>query len=320
MLAQNKLLAQAVEELTKQLSKLPQQLKEILEVPSKPKRVAYCELCSGDHPTGYCPPSNEEVYYMENQQRQGQYQGNTSYQRGNNPNYGQGWRQDARSSNRQNQYENYNQNPPQQNQNSKLEDTLNKFMDLTMDNQQNNLAYQKNNDASIQNIETRHAQMAKQMADMQGSTNSPPHTQPNSTEHENVIRIDEKIEVIEEFGEDNVVENEEEEGLEECGTMQILKITKPHVTQLPYSWPLAQEENSEGEEKKLVEKEEENNQERVKVKKAEIDKIIESICALFNKQLRRTWTPHHLYFKFMEFLPNKLKTTDDVLSVSLWPP
>ncbi|MCI38531.1 hypothetical protein A2U01_0059759, partial [Trifolium medium] len=30
----------------------------------------------GDHPTGYCPPSNEEVNYMENQKRQGQDQGN----------------------------------------------------------------------------------------------------------------------------------------------------------------------------------------------------------------------------------------------------
>ncbi|MCI61886.1 hypothetical protein A2U01_0083143, partial [Trifolium medium] len=62
--------------------------------------------------------------------------------------------------------------------------------------------------------------MAKQMIDMQGSITPPPDTQPNSTDHEHFIRINEKVEVIEEFDEENVVENEEEEGLEECGTMQ----------------------------------------------------------------------------------------------------
>ncbi|MCI08202.1 hypothetical protein A2U01_0029277, partial [Trifolium medium] len=270
LLAQNKLLTQALEELTKQLSKLPQQLKEMHEVPSKHKQVAYCELCNGDHSTGYCPSSNEEVNYMGNQQRQGRHQGNTGYQRGNDPNYGQGWRHDAGLSNIQHQYENYNHNSPQQDQTSNLEDTL---------------VNQQNTHASIKNIETQLGQMANQMADMQGSRNPPPDTQPNSTEHEIFIRIDEKIEVIEEFGGENVVENKEEEGLEECGTMQILKITKPHVTQFPYSCPLAQEENSEGEEKKLVEKEEKNKQERVKINKAEIDEVVESICALFNKQL-----------------------------------
>ncbi|KAK2357770.1 hypothetical protein QL285_095012 [Trifolium repens] len=315
MLAHNKLFTQTVEALTKQLSKLPQQLKEMEEVPSKLKHIAYCELCSGDHPTGYCPPSNEEVNYMGNQQRQGQYQINIGYQRGINSNYGQGWRQDAGPSNRQYQYENYNQNPPQQSQNSKLEDTLNKFMEPTMVNQPNNLAYQKNNDASIKNFETQLGQMAKQMTDMHGSRNPPPHTPPNSAEHENFTRNDEKTEVIEEFGEENVLENKEE-----CGTMHILKITKPHMTQLPYSLPHAHEVNNEGEKEKLVEKEEKNNQERVKVNKVEIDEVIESICALFNKQPRRTWTPHHLYFKFMEFLPNKLKSKDGVLSVSFWPP
>ncbi|MCH83449.1 hypothetical protein A2U01_0004270 [Trifolium medium] len=81
MLAQNKLLAQVVEEFTKQLSKLPQHVKEMQEVSSKHKQVAYCELCNVDHPTGYCPPSNEEIDYMGNQQRQGQYQSNIGYQR-----------------------------------------------------------------------------------------------------------------------------------------------------------------------------------------------------------------------------------------------
>ncbi|PNX64551.1 hypothetical protein L195_g062171, partial [Trifolium pratense] len=74
---------------------------------SKAKQVAACELCAGDHPTGHCPPSHEEVNFMGNQQRQGQYQNNVGYQRGNNSNYGQGWRQDVGASNRQRQYESY---------------------------------------------------------------------------------------------------------------------------------------------------------------------------------------------------------------------
>ncbi|MCI59735.1 resistance protein, partial [Trifolium medium] len=55
--------------------------------------------------------------------------------------------------------------------------------------------------------------------------------------------------------------------------------------------------------------------------KAEIDRVIDEICALFcNKELGGIWTPHHLYFKFMELLPNRMKKTEDVLSVSFWPP
>jgi hypothetical protein len=55
--------------------------------------------------------------------------------------------------------------------------------------------------------------------------------------------------------------------------------------------------------------------------KAAIDQVIDEICALFNKnELGRIWTPQYLYLKFMEFLPNRRKKTDDVLSVSFWPP
>ena len=55
--------------------------------------------------------------------------------------------------------------------------------------------------------------------------------------------------------------------------------------------------------------------------KAEIDQVIDEICALFNKkELGRIWTPQDLFLKFMEFLPNQRKKTDDVISVSFWPP
>jgi hypothetical protein len=304
MLAPNKLLAQAVEKLTKQLSKLPQQLKEILEVSSKPKHVAYCELCSGDHAIGYCPPSNEEVNYMETQQRQGQYQNTTDYQRRGNSNYGKGCRQDAGPSNKQYQNENYNQHSPQQNHTSKLGETLNKFMEMTMS-------------AKV---------IGKGIGD--------------NLETERVgVELKEKQE-----GEKEESEKEIENNVEKLFSKEGTSMNNPYKIKLPY--PLAptkkivieekvieenedlekvvveEKDQNEGKEKELGEKEEENNQERVKVNKAEIDEVVESICALFNKQLRRrrTWTPHHLYFKFMQFLPNKLKSKDDVLSVSFWPP
>jgi len=55
--------------------------------------------------------------------------------------------------------------------------------------------------------------------------------------------------------------------------------------------------------------------------KAEIDGVIDEIYALFNKkELGRIWIPQYLYHKFMELLPNQRKKTDDVLSVSFWPP
>ncbi|MCH98695.1 hypothetical protein A2U01_0019701 [Trifolium medium] len=100
------------------------------EESSKAKQVAYCELCTGDHPTGHCPPASEEVNFMGNQPRQGQYQNNPGYQRGGNSNYNKGWRQDAGPPNWQRQCESYSQPPPQQNQNSDLEATLNKFMEM----------------------------------------------------------------------------------------------------------------------------------------------------------------------------------------------
>jgi hypothetical protein len=53
----------------------------------------------------------------------------------------------------------------------------------------------------------------------------------------------------------------------------------------------------------------------------EIDRVIDEICVLFDKpKLGRIWTPHQLYLKFMEFLPKRRSTKDDVLSVSFWPP
>ncbi|PNX96217.1 hypothetical protein L195_g019419 [Trifolium pratense] len=174
VLAQNKLLTNTVEELSKQMSKLM----TLHEGSSKAKQVAVCELCTGDHPTGHCPPSKEEVNFMGTQQRQGQYQNNAGYQRGNNSNYGQGWRQDVGSWNRQRQYESYSQPPPQQSQQTSLEETMRSFMEMQakqnqqqhqqMQIQQQHLqqfqqetqTYQRGNDAVLRNLETQIGQIA----------------------------------------------------------------------------------------------------------------------------------------------------------------
>jgi hypothetical protein len=50
-----------------------------------------------------------------------------------------------------------------------------------------------------------------------------------------------------------------------------------------------------------------------------IGEAIESICALFSHN-GGEWTPHLMYQKFMEFLPNQRKKKDDVVSISFWPP
>ena len=100
LLAKNKLFAQQVEKLTKQVAKLPQQLREMQESPSNQiQQVSCCKLCKGDHKTEFCPPVEEEVNYMGNQdqgyQQRQSYQNNQGYQQRGNQGYQQGWRQDA---------------------------------------------------------------------------------------------------------------------------------------------------------------------------------------------------------------------------------
>ncbi|XP_045818815.1 centrosomal protein of 128 kDa-like [Trifolium pratense] len=56
-------------------------------------------------------------------------------------------------------------------------------------------------------------------------------------------------------------------------------------------------------------------------KREEIDEVLDAIYALFiNFHLKKLWKKHHLYLKFMEFLPNKMKKKDDVFFVSYMPP
>ncbi|XP_058725956.1 uncharacterized protein LOC131597266 [Vicia villosa] len=153
ILAQNKLLTQTVEELTKQLSKLPQQLKDVHGSSNASQQVAFCELCTGDHPTGFCPPDQRrgKIYGKSTTKASSVNQG---YPYNNNASYGQ---------NRPNQYQSYTQ-PDKL---SKIKDTLNQFMQLSMANQ-------KNTDASIRNLETQVGQIAKQLSEQQRVRFLPP--------------------------------------------------------------------------------------------------------------------------------------------------
>ncbi|KAK2367940.1 hypothetical protein QL285_081182 [Trifolium repens] len=51
--------------------------------------------------------------------------------------------------------------------------------------------------------------------------------------------------------------------------------------------------------------------------KAEIDKVIDMICALFaTVKLKRVWKQYPLFLKFLEFLTKKRKKTDDIFHIS----
>ncbi|XP_019423052.1 PREDICTED: uncharacterized protein LOC109332523 [Lupinus angustifolius] len=99
------------------------------------RMVLYCEFCGGDRITGHClMPINTSRRGSGNQ----------------NQTLNFGWRHDAGPSNRQPPYQSsYQQgpHPPLHERQTKLEETLEKFMQVSISNQ-------KNNDASIRNLET----------------------------------------------------------------------------------------------------------------------------------------------------------------------
>ncbi|KAF1883454.1 hypothetical protein Lal_00003403 [Lupinus albus] len=101
ILAQNKILTQQIEALTKQMLKLPQQLHAVQSTPVQ-QQVLICEFCGGEHATGHCAiqghTQEEEVQYINNPPGQGNFPNNPSY----NGQFAQGWRGN------QNQNQNYN--------------------------------------------------------------------------------------------------------------------------------------------------------------------------------------------------------------------
>ncbi|XP_019455104.1 PREDICTED: uncharacterized protein LOC109356228 [Lupinus angustifolius] len=191
ILAQNKILTQQIEALTKQMSKLPQQL-NVVQTPPVHQRMLCCEFCGGDHVTGYCSmPINrpeEEVQYVNNPPRQGNFPNNPPFNnqfsqgwRGNqNQNQIFGWRQEAGPSNRQPPYQSsyqQGQHPPMNERQTKLEETLEKFMQVSISNQ-------KNTYASIRNLETQVGQLATQMAEQNSDRHQfSANTQTNPKEH-----------------------------------------------------------------------------------------------------------------------------------------
>ncbi|KAK2403500.1 hypothetical protein QL285_052930 [Trifolium repens] len=169
-------------------------------------------------------------------------------------------------------------------------------------------------------------QMIKQMANKQSMEVQ---TNPQTThEKDNILKKNEECgESVEEV----VEKGEEERKVERGGVVKIVKeIETPQEVELPQEWPCTNEANTvDNEEVMIVAEENEGlfskeircEQKKEMENKAEIDRVIDEICALFNKnELGRIWTLQHLFLKFMEFLPNRRKKTDDVVSVSFWPP
>ncbi|XP_058764619.1 uncharacterized protein LOC131638083 [Vicia villosa] len=203
-----------VELLTQQIMKLPQQMKEFQGSQTR-HHVAACELCNGDHPTGFCPPpEGEEVNYVNNA-NQG-YQStppphNNHYQRHN-----QGY-QPSRLKNynypQQSPYQSPNpQHQQSQGGSSNLEDTLTQFMQASMANQ-------KSNEAAIKNLENQVGQLSKQLSEQQPGSSFSASTQTNPREHCKAIvtrsgkEINSGIDggVIVEDDEEIIVENHEGE-------------------------------------------------------------------------------------------------------------
>ncbi|XP_058733404.1 uncharacterized protein LOC131605016 [Vicia villosa] len=187
------------------MSKLPQQMKEIHGMQMN-SQVASCELCKGDHPTGFCPPpEGEEVNNVNNQhqgyQRQPPYH-NNSYQRNS-----QGF-QPSRFNNQHNQQQSPYQSPIPQGQSqqpqggsSKLEDTLNQFMQVSMENQKTNVA-------AIKNLENQVGKLAKQLAEQQTGSSFSANTQPNPKEYCKAIVTRSGREVNNEANEEVIVEDD----------------------------------------------------------------------------------------------------------------
>ncbi|XP_024630948.2 uncharacterized protein [Medicago truncatula] len=149
--------------------------------------------------------------------------------------------------------------------------------------------------------------------------------------HEKCTDVSTKNEKVSEIVEEGVDQTEEGTILERCGELESAKeIEMPHKEEFPQERPYTEEaETIENEEvmevtekkERILSKEESMEGKGKKVNKVEIDRIIDEICALFNKpKLGRIWTSYQLCLKFMEFLPKCRITKDDVLSISFWPP
>ncbi|KAK2373874.1 hypothetical protein QL285_074878 [Trifolium repens] len=220
--------------------------------------------------------------------------------------------------------DNYGQTPE-----ARLEETMIKFMEMQQQisqmqqMQDQHQQYMKNSLARSKNMEIQLKQIAEnQIKEIQTNT---------QTTHE---ERDDTLTKNEECGqsvEECVETHEEETMFKGCGVEKIAEEPKtPREIEIPQEFPSTEEDDIVDNEEMMMDaeviegllhKEITYEQKKEIENKEEIDRVIDEICALFHKKkLGRIWTPQYLYLKFMEFLPNQRKKTDDVISVSFWPP
>ncbi|KAK2420269.1 hypothetical protein QL285_031029 [Trifolium repens] len=218
--------------------------------------------------------------------------------------------------------DNYGQIPE-----ARLEETMIKFMEMQQQisqmqqMQDQHQQYMKNSLARSKNMEIQLKQMAiTQSMEVQTNTQTNPDEKDSILPEECGLSVEECVET-----------HEEETMFKGCGVEKIAEEPKtPREIEIPQEFPSTEEVNTVDNQEVMMDaeviegllhKEIACEQKKEIKNKAAIDRVIDEICALFNKkELGRTWAPHNLYFKFMEFLPNQRKKTDDVLSVSFWPP
>ncbi|KAK2352848.1 hypothetical protein QL285_080067 [Trifolium repens] len=218
--------------------------------------------------------------------------------------------------------DNYGQTPE-----ARLEETMIKFMEMQQQisqmqqMQDQHQQYMKNSLARSKNMEIQLKQMAiTQSMEVQTNTQTNPDEKDSILPEECGLSVEECVET-----------HEEETMFKGCGVEKIAEEPKtPREIEIPQEFPSIEEVNTVDNQEVMMDaeviegllhKEIACEQKKEIKNKAAIDRVIDEICALFNKkELGRTWAPHNLYFKFMEFLPNQRKKTDDVLSVSFWPP
>ncbi|KAK2379905.1 hypothetical protein QL285_018951 [Trifolium repens] len=216
---------------------------------------------------------------------------------------------------------NYGQTPE-----ARLEETMIKFMEMQQQINQEQQQYLKNSFARAKNLEIQLSQIAQHMANTQ-SMEVQINTQTTQEKDNTLTKNEECGESVKEA----VEKNEEEIVVERGGVVKKVKeMDTPHKVELPQEIPCTEEVNIVDNEEVMMDaeviegllhKEITYEQKKEIENKEEIDRVIDEICALFNKKkLGRIWTPQYLYLKFMEFLPNQKKKTDDMISVSFWPP
>ncbi|KAK2417399.1 hypothetical protein QL285_039704 [Trifolium repens] len=218
--------------------------------------------------------------------------------------------------------DNYGQTPE-----ARLEETMIKFMEMQQQisqmqqMQDQHQQYMKNSLARSKNMEIQLKQMAiTQSMEVQTNTQTNPDEKDSILPEECGLSVEECVET-----------HEEETMFKGCGVEKIAEEPKtPREIEIPQEFPSTEEVNTVDNQEVMMDaeviegllhKEIACEQKKEIENKAAIDRVIDEICALFNKkELGRIWAPHNLYFKCMEFLPNQRKKTDDVLSVSFWPP